>query len=188
MIKLNHEVLHETLPVVSRLNSTNWNQKNGDYFIEGFKPCCIGAHLAHYFQIESSYKYYDYYDGEKEFYKRFNIDNRIVTQLLFICGTSASPFGGELYSSSPKNIWKRMMMIEGIINKEKLNDIHKELFKKRMNAPYDSFPNIIVDKPELFDGVLEFNHLHPKFKDLPSQFSDLHLELNKVKNKELTLV
>ena len=190
-VKLNHQVLHETLPVVSQLNGENWDQGNGAYHLDPseFKPCCIGAHLARYFRtlVRGRGCYY-FEDGATEFYKRLGIyDIEIADRLLFICGATRSPFGRMVYNQKLTDIWKRLMMIETIIDEDKIYDIVYAICDRYI---YNPIPNIIVDKPELFKGVLEFNSLHPKFNNSHLEFNNLHLEFKKVKlnRKELALV
>ena len=172
-IKFNHSVLHETLPMVSALNNENWHQMNGRYYNKKFskkiRPCCIGAHLAHYFQSSNkNIDFYSYSKGYEEFYKKLNLTWQIVDKLLFICGAPINPFGEIPYKSHPKDIWKRLMTIESIIDEDKFCTMCHNMLDGIRNH------NIIVDKPELFEGVLEFNAHHPKFK--------------KVKDKKLALV
>ena len=174
-MKLNHQVLHETLPVVSGLNNENWDQNNGVY--SSNRPCCIGAHLANHFNSVKEYGH-DHILGRNILFRKLGIDKASIYYLLHLCGTSAFPFGWDQYPSHPKDVWKRMMMIEGVIDIFELYELYRILsYKNKI------YPNIIVDKPELFEGVLEFNDLHPKF-------NNLHLEFKKVKlnDKKLALV
>ena len=41
------DYVSRVLPAVEKLDASNWDQRESYFYRDNFKPCCLGAHLAH---------------------------------------------------------------------------------------------------------------------------------------------
>ena len=174
-ITLKHQVLHDTMPVISELDKkTNWDQRQGKLYLNYLDvgKCCVGTHIAKYFELpfrkclESKELYYDFSDGVRHLEDSIGVKLDVLEDLFSVCGAPWYPFSAKEWLIEPSLVWKRMLMVEKIINSYKLRLIQRTYnrYNHRVN---------IVDHHILFDGVLEFNYNHPKAIDKIQSYNKL---------------
>ena len=97
-----------TTPLIQSLNGKNWNQIYGKYSAEG--PCCIGAHLAHFFDRNEE----DYWDGVVSASKFLSCTTGQVSYLFWAAGAPSDPFSSEPWPADPPitTIWENLAQIE----------------------------------------------------------------------------
>lgn len=119
-----NSVADQLAPCFSQINYKNWDQTNGS--IKGHEfhnnriKCCIGAHVAKYFDLAyEDYNdrdwdsvYYHFTDGVALIEKMMKL-NREQVDLIFKCaGTPANPFGGDRWLHIPIDVLERVRRIE----------------------------------------------------------------------------
>ena len=167
-ITLNHQVLKDSLEMVSNLDPcVNWLQADGFYDPDKNNPCCIGTHIAKHFNVQST-KYEDaepelengwsyyYKDGIDYLCEELGISQMTLESLLYICGAPFDPFSTVGWNEEPKKIWENMMSIEKVLNEESLNDLAYIWRRDNDNNDQEN-PLSIIEHPEAFDNILEFN-------------------------------
>ena len=164
-ITLNHQVLKDSLEMVSQLNKdTNWKQSNATYDLGDFVRCCIGAHIAKHFNVQNihcdndvamlfSDEEYFFKDGIDHLCEQIGTSQTTLEYLLYICGAPFGPFSGKEWYEEPQKVWERMMSIEKVINEEALHDLCVDYWNK---GEEKSHLSIIVHREE-FKNILEFN-------------------------------
>ena len=159
--------------MVSQLDEqTNWEQTEGVYDPNKGK-CCIGAHIAKRFNIRYDNNgvnlrdgCYHYEDGILYLCDSMIIDSITLYSLLHVCGAPSYPFSTLIWRKKrPEEVWKNVLMVEMILDKDKLIDLasDNEVLFDKTEIKVDKYPVNIIDDYEMFNGVLEFNDKHPKF-------------------------
>ena len=78
------------------------------YYRNDETPCCVGARLAGYFQIEGGY----YLSGLDEFAKRLGGNRAHVILMLREAGAGRNPFSADEWSNTPKDVWRNLLKTE----------------------------------------------------------------------------
>ena len=94
---------------MAELNNTNWDQHIGEY--DPDRPCCIGAHLAHWFHRDLGGPG-DYFRGETEVADFLGCNSMQLNLLLHAAGAPEFPFGPEPWSLHPTEVWRNLLLIE----------------------------------------------------------------------------
>ena len=71
-------------------------------------PCCVGARLAQYCQVESGY----FRDGLDAFAKRLGGNRAHLIVMLKHAGAGDDPFGIHEWKTPPSVVWERLMEVE----------------------------------------------------------------------------
>ena len=172
---IRHQAFLDTLPLIDKIEE----KANEDIF--NYISCIF---FKHYYPHRIT-NYHNLNLGVLEFYKEAGIDDdsyhpETLNNLLFICGAQTNLFVTNIYKEAPVKIWNRIMLIKSVIDPKKLYDIRQSLISQIDDSiyHYNKKPNIIVDEPEVFDDVLEFNMGHPRYK----------LIIEKLLKKEISII
>ena len=164
-ITLNHQVLKDSLEMVSQLkNDSNWDQSTATYDLNHFSPCCIGSHIAKHFDVQTSHcgndddlqfsdHEYFFKDGIDHLCEQIGTSQTTLEYLLYICGAPLGPFSGKEWNEEPQKVWKNMLSIEKVINEEALHDLCDDYWNKGEEKSHLS----IIEHREKFKNILEFN-------------------------------
>ena len=151
--------------MVSQLNKdSNWNQSNASYDLSDFVRCCIGAHIAKHFNVQTdkydkdfvhlfSIQEYFFKDGIDYLCEQIGISQTTLENLLHLCGAPFGPFSGKEWNEEPQKVWERMMSIEKVLNEEALFFLCLDYRNHNRGKP----PLSIIEHREEFKGILEFN-------------------------------
>ena len=100
---MNKHIIADTMSItdlpIDQLAETYKNDKT---------PCCIGARLAGYFEIESGY----YLEGIDEFAKRLGGNRAHVILMLREAGAGYDPLSADDWDNSLKSVWQNLLEIE----------------------------------------------------------------------------
>ena len=126
------------------------------------KPCSIGVHLAHHFDIRDRFGYYTCDNGQMKLATNLELCCSDLDAFMYLCGAPYDPFSADEWLKFPTTVWQRMMMIK------RINVESMYIIAARINSGslfYDGRnEDILIDNPEVFYGILEFNSKHPKVK------------------------
>ena len=103
MSQINKQIIADTMFITD----LPIDQLKGTYESDD-APCCVGARLAGYFEIESG----NYMLGIDEFAKRLGGNRAHVILILREAGAGHDPLSADEWSNTPKDVWRNLLKIE----------------------------------------------------------------------------
>ena len=84
-------------------------QGRGDY--DEQRPCCVGAHLANFFNVAQGYSL-DFIDGAEMLGQELGANRAHLVLMLRSCGAPWDPFGGDAWDTPPREVFQKLAAIE----------------------------------------------------------------------------